>query len=332
MELQSSQNKRLKRYFQTGLISSSSLLLTGCLEFLDNPVHPKATVGDDVMVGDHLTNYFDGSLGADSMDGKESIDYVEYDDSPAAVQVDFSTGKGTGGHAEGDSYTSIEAVWGSAFADELTGSDEDELFIGYGGADTIDGGGGSDTIGFSGSPVGVEVNLETSVSLGGDAEGDIFSNIENIKGSSFDDILTGDAEDNRIDGEGGDDVINGGAGDDVISGVGNDVISGGEGLDTLVLNYLVSSEISNIEILKDDNKIQISAKYSEATDNYFVGQIDSIERLLLTKSGFLGTYYESVDVKNIWNDLATAEHEKFTNEADFLNWLGDDAGYNYDGI
>lgn len=342
MNFQPFHYKKLKKYSRTALLSSSTLLLAGCLDSSNKSAPAtglEATGGNDVMVGDGQANTFVGSLGSDSMDGGGGIDLVDYVGSTTAVQVNFLTGVGTGGQAKGDTYTSIEAIRGSVFGDILTGSGKNELFIGYSGADIIDGGGGTDTIEFSGSFEGVAVNLVTGSGSGGDAEGDVYSNIENIIGSDFGDILVGDADDNKIDGELGDDIIIGGAGDDILSGNGSDIISGGKGIDTLVLDYTPPSGASNVnaiskyEILKDDNKIAVNAIHVDTSLNFFSGQIDSIELLLVSKTGIFGDYNETIDVKSIWDDLIDTEHSKFNNnESEFLTWLGDDAGYNYSGL
>ncbi len=68
---------------------------------------------------------------------------------------------------------------------------------------------------------------------GGDAEGDILENIENVFGSDFADSITGDEFGNVLNGQAGDDNLFGGAGDDrLIGGAGADFLFGGFGNDT----------------------------------------------------------------------------------------------------
>ncbi|WP_282187867.1 calcium-binding protein, partial [Azospirillum sp. TSO22-1] len=109
----------------------------------------------------------------------------------------------------------------------------DELFLGSAGADTINGGGGTDTVSYADSDAAVSVDLETGIGRGGHAEGDRLSGIENLTGSRFDDALTGNAAANVLDGGAGNDTLSGGAGDDrLVGGAGADVLDGGVGVDT----------------------------------------------------------------------------------------------------
>ena len=69
----------------------------------------------------------------------------------------------------------------------------------------------------------MSVNLGTGVFAGGDAAGDAFfpgvgNDFEDLRGSNFNDTLTGDANANTLLGLGGNDTIEGGAGADVFSG------------------------------------------------------------------------------------------------------------------
>jgi Ca2+-binding RTX toxin-like protein len=99
---------------------------------------------------------------------------------------------------------------------------------------TINGQGGIDTIDyrnhFSQFGFGVEVNLsaETATLTGG------VSRVENVEGSRYDDILTGNSEDNVLNGHDGDDFLLGLQGDDTLSGsIGRDILVGGIGADDL---------------------------------------------------------------------------------------------------
>ncbi|MGA9443123.1 MAG: calcium-binding protein, partial [Methyloceanibacter sp.] len=63
--------------------------------------------------------------------------------------------------------------------------------------------------------------------------GNNLTDVENIVGSSQDDVLIGNALENRLDGGAGDDVLRGDAGNDMLlGGEGNDTLVGGPGNDT----------------------------------------------------------------------------------------------------
>src|SRR5262249_31192703 len=65
------------------------------------------------------------------------------------------------------------------------------------------------------SAVGVTVSLVAgATNTGGDAQGDVLSNIENLEGSGFNDTLTGNAGNNILDGLQGNDTLTGNGGVD----------------------------------------------------------------------------------------------------------------------
>ena len=130
---------------------------------------------------------------------------------------------------------SIENVTGSSFDDTIFGSDRAELMRGLGGADTFvgsdggrdayHGGSGRDTVSYVNARAGVEASLLRERGGSGWAEDDILRSIENLTGSAFDDMLTGDHERNFLFGAGGDDTIMGNGGDDyILAGFGTDTI------------------------------------------------------------------------------------------------------------
>ena len=106
------------------------------------------------------------------------------------------------------------------------GAGLDDTIQGGAGADTMSGGGGNDTLSYSDSSFSdaalgkVNVNLATGAASGGDAAGDIFSGFENLTGSDYNDKLTGSAGANIINGRLGNDILIGGAGADTLIGGG----------------------------------------------------------------------------------------------------------------
>ena len=240
-------------------------ILTG-IEAIDGSPYADQLTGDDSSNGLH------GHAGADMIDGGEGYDHTGYWSSDAGVTVDLTTGTGQGGHAEGDTLTGIEELYGSSHADRLTGDDGDnrlhgrdgddtleggagndhlegnagqdmlvggagdDYLVGGAGADRLDGGAGYDSADYGGSDAGVTVNLTTSRGQqGGDAWGDTLTGIENVRGSDHGDLLIGNGRRNELQGREGDDTLISGAGDDQLhGGAGADRLDGGDGHDDWV--------------------------------------------------------------------------------------------------
>lgn len=179
--------------------------------------------GDDRIDGRGGDDLLIGGAGADMLIGGAGFDSADYSGSGAAVTIDLVTGAGSGGDALGDRLQGIERLVGSGFGDVLSGDGFDNVLIGGAGADRLAGGGGIDTADYSASGAAVNAVLGGTGS-GGDAQGDVLAEIENLVGSGFGDVLVGDGAAN---------VLSGGAGDDRFVGKGGtDRLDGGTGVDT----------------------------------------------------------------------------------------------------
>lgn len=210
--------------------------------------------GNDLIEGGAGCDTVAGGAGADTLDGGAGEDVLYYYASQAGINIDLGAGTASGGDAEGDVISGFEHIYATNGSDVLTGDGAENTLFGYAGADvidgmggddvirggagadTLDGGDGSDWLRYLGSREGVTISLETgAVGSGGDAEGDVVTNFENIQGSDHGDVLTGDAGANDIIGNDGDDAILGGAGKDTLrGGEGADTMDGGAGVDTLL--------------------------------------------------------------------------------------------------
>ena len=80
----------------------------------------------------------------DLIDGGQGEDFVYYYYSTASVGINLQTGLGSGGHAAGDTYRSIEDVYGSFYNDLLIGNGAFNEINGYSGDDVVRGGAGGD--------------------------------------------------------------------------------------------------------------------------------------------------------------------------------------------
>lgn len=193
----------------------------------------KGTNGANTLSGGAGDDLLEGGAGADRLDGGAGTDTASYAGASAGVVVSLATGSGSQGDAFGDVLTGIENLTGSGTDDVLTGdsggnvlmgSGGNDTLIGGGGADTLDGGAGSDTVSYSDSAAGVRIDLGGHTAIGGSADGDVLTGIENLEGSSQADILIGD---------GGSNILSGGAGNDTLrGGTGDDTLIGGAGLDS----------------------------------------------------------------------------------------------------
>ena len=121
-------------------------------------------------------------------------------------------------------FTSIGVVdTPGAGNDSISAGDGNDFISGGAGSDTIDGGTGIDTVAYSSATAAVTVSLASGTSTGG-AGSDVLLSIENVIGSSFADILTGNSANNSLRGDAGNDTFFGSAG--------NDTLDGGGGTDT----------------------------------------------------------------------------------------------------
>ena len=206
--------------------------------------------GNDIQRGQDGNDTLYGSAGNDQLNGGAGFDIANYSLAAAGVIVNMLTG-GTGGDAAGDTYFGIEAVYGSDFddsifgnnsANELRGGDGNDNLEGGGGNDRLFGGAGEDML-FGGTGIDIAVYTEATSGVGvnlegagtfGDALNDIYSEIEWVFGSDFNDDISGDSANNRLEGRDGDDTLNGAGGNDrLLGGDGNDTVNGGDGVDTI---------------------------------------------------------------------------------------------------
>lgn len=111
-----------------------------------------------------------------------------------------------------------DTLIGLAGNDILDGGTGNDVLLGGLGDDTLTGGDGIDTASYSDATAGVTVNLSLAGAQATGAGSDTLSGIENLTGSAFNDILTGNTGANRFIGGDGVDRFTGGAGADEFVG------------------------------------------------------------------------------------------------------------------
>jgi Ca2+-binding RTX toxin-like protein len=237
--------------------------------------------GEDNLGGDHGNDTINGGAGGDNLSGGEGVDSLDggagedqadfrWNGENQAVVIDLSLGSGqviNDGFGNTETLASIENVRGSEHGDTITGDINHNSLHGDDGDDTINGGAGDDYISggrgndvidggadwdviafetWQGVTSGVVVNLAIgSVSNDGAGGSDLISNIEQVRGSDYDDHITGDSLDNSLNGNfgndtiftgGGDNNAYGDEGDDHLHAEGhNNYLEGGSGNDTFYL-------------------------------------------------------------------------------------------------
>ncbi|MCC7427462.1 MAG: hypothetical protein IT557_11185, partial [Alphaproteobacteria bacterium] len=222
---------------------------------------------NDTLTGNAARNYFLGGAGNDMIDGGAGVDAVVYseDGGASGVTVNLATGVARDSFGGTDTLTGIEDVYGSEFADVLIGNAADNMFAGDIGNDSIDGGGGFDIASYENAGSGVTVNLGGGSGTDGVGGTDTLVNIEGVRGSDFNDVLTGDGAANRLIGGLGNDQLNGGGGaDEMIGGAGDDTYTvdnagdtvaetAGQGANDLVFallnTYVLASEVERLTFI-----------------------------------------------------------------------------------
>jgi Ca2+-binding RTX toxin-like protein len=107
--------------------------------------------GNDQLLGDAGSNKLGGRGGNDTINGGAGFDYVEYMDATVGVVVNLATGVAQDGEGGTDTLSNMEGVMGSAFADVMVGDSKLNVFWGYGGNDSMDGGAGTDEARYEGN-------------------------------------------------------------------------------------------------------------------------------------------------------------------------------------
>ncbi|MGR9235068.1 hypothetical protein ACU8NU_26320 (plasmid) [Rhizobium leguminosarum] len=174
--------------------------------------------GSDQLYGGIGNDILSGGAGADQFFGGDGDDTASYIDSTAAITFNLATGVFSGIGA-GDTFDSIEVIAGSNFGD---------TFIASANADRINGGAGVDVINYAEASSAISINLLTGTHTGL-AAGDVFTNVEVVQGTAFNDSFIGDNGSNIF-----------------IGGAGADSFDGGLGVDSLW--YLTSSSGVNLDL------------------------------------------------------------------------------------
>jgi len=227
--------------------------------------------GADTLNGGDGDDIFDEGSAAndgDTFNGGAGTDTVNYGSRTAALTVTMdgvTANDGESGEAD-NVKADVENIIGGTAADTITGNNLDNVITGglgndvltggagndtfaegavTSGADVFNGGTGVDTVDYSSRTAALTVTMDGDVANDGlSGEGDdVNADVENLRGGTAADNITGNALANDIDGGAGADTISGGAGDDVLYGAadadtlngdaGDDLLDGGLGDDTL---------------------------------------------------------------------------------------------------
>src|SRR3954454_3607124 len=225
-----------------GSVETSEIPVDLYLEGGKNFVYLTGSDGpDDIRLGRHLAanseymNAIDLNAGSET-DANADADvffqpaYPLNDAKNETLYIDGGAGNDTidesGGPGFDGSLMVDTSLFGGAGNDHLTGGGGTDMLYADAGDDTLDGGNGIDLATYETAPGGVNVELGDGGPQDTGAFGqDRLSHVEVLRGSSHDDVLTGNDAINGLDG---------GAGDDILAGRGsNDGLDGGPGTDTV---------------------------------------------------------------------------------------------------
>lgn len=201
-----------------GNAGNNTLVGTGGKDFIIG------LAGNDSLAGGLGNNLLDGGTGTDTAvfgqtvaNSTFAINQTNQLIVSGAGSVDTLIGIERGTFSTDGSLTIRQ---GTAATDTLNAGQAPELFLGFGGIDTVS---------YNAANNAITANLATGVA----SNGDRFVSIENLTGSANADTLTGDASAN---------VLTGGSGNDTLTGgVGNDTLSGGNGTDVAVFTGIAAN-------------------------------------------------------------------------------------------
>jgi Ca2+-binding RTX toxin-like protein len=190
--------------------------------------------------------------------------------------------------------------------------------------------GGTDTLDFSQTSLGVNVNLGLSTIQTVNANLKLVMpvlELDNAIGGSGNDRLSGNSLNNKLDGGLGDDRIFGAAGDDsIFGGAGNDILGGGAGNDTfnyngLLTGFTTANVFFGVDILSDFTTAQDKIALSKSTFSAITSAVGAA----------MGTNFIAVDDDTqVGNQDAAIVYSKSTGSL-FYNQNGAVAGLGTNG-
>jgi len=233
---------------------------------------------DDILIGNGNYGWLTGRGGNDMIIGSTGVDMANYhnSDTSLGVKINLSgTAKVAGGvtvygyngiddFGNTDTLSNVEGVTGTDNADYFWGGSEANIFRGYEGNDTMDGGAGSDTIDFSWydtAEQGAKVNLGSdaytmggvSVTAGTARDGsfndsnvegiDTLISMENASGTSWNDFLRASTSGSTLAGWIGADTL--------ISNTGNDVLRGDDSFFGSSADVFVFTTNNGVDVIED---------------------------------------------------------------------------------
>lgn len=295
-----------------------------------------ATASDQWLIGDPNYNYI-GYSGS-------SLNVVSYQLAPGPVIASLANPSINTGDAAGDTYSDIQGLTGSMYGGTLYGANDGraEQLWALGGATTMYGGsgyttfiagdapdnmygqtsGGDNLADYEVATSGVTVDLANPSQNAGSAAGDTYSNVHDISGSAYDDVLIADNNPSaNLLGNDGDNVLVAGTGNDTLTGgPGANVLIGGSGSDWFVFggsaigyNDVTMDPLSllyNVEVGVYSEIIGFNAGSSQRVDvaplasslNESGQPVSSLVRVIEDTSGTFA--WIQFDAPNGWVDLA----------------------------
>ncbi|MEA2496734.1 MAG: hypothetical protein QOJ29_4645, partial [Thermoleophilaceae bacterium] len=175
--------------------------------------------GGDVLIGGPSDNVLDGGPGPDRLTGGAGEDAADYTSRTEGVRLTDNGQTTSGSDVDGPASQrdgidpDVEDLWGGDGNDVLIGNGDSNLLDGGHGADQLQGGAGEDAADYSERTTGVFAALDGQPNSGNDEDGPpgardtLATDIEALFGGSGPDELHGSSGRNYVAGQGGDDLI-----------------------------------------------------------------------------------------------------------------------------
>jgi Ca2+-binding RTX toxin-like protein len=219
-----------------------------------DPFLNEALKGDDQILLSAFDDHMLAGSGADTVSGGDGCDTLLGNEGDDEIHTGGNDGQG------GD--TIYDHAYGGAGDDILFARSGRELVSGH--DETVEDGSGRDTVSFAETDGGVTVSLALAgiqaVRAGHIVE---LVSIENLAGSSHNDVLTGSDSENAVFGGEGEDTLDGAGGEDLLDG--------GSGIDTA----LYHGDRADFTI----GDIEIGRSVAEVGDPNEIDALASIERI-----------------------------------------------------